>query len=101
MGALGDTAEDLGRIVEDAMRDRRMQAWQPSPDDFGALESMAAETGRTLDELLNEALRLLLQQWRRNEAGEKHPTTSNSAAGKPIWQRIREVAAEIPEEVGE
>ena len=34
----------------------------PSPDEFAALEAMAEETGRSLNELLDEAVRLLLKQ---------------------------------------
>jgi hypothetical protein len=62
IGALREDAELLDEIVEDAMRRRRMQAWCPSPEDFAALEAMIEETGRSLNELLDEALRLLLER---------------------------------------
>jgi hypothetical protein len=62
IGALREDAELLDEIVEDAMRRRRMQAWCPSPKDFAALEAMIEETGRSLNELLDEALRLLLER---------------------------------------
>jgi hypothetical protein len=52
----------LDAIVEDAMRRRRLQAWCPGPEDFAGLEAMAEETGRPLNELLDEALRQLLEQ---------------------------------------
>ena len=62
IGALREDAELLDEIVEDAMRRRRLQAWCPSPEDFAALEAMIEETGHSLNELLDEALRLLLER---------------------------------------
>jgi hypothetical protein len=52
----------LDKIAEDAMRDRRMQAWRPSPEDFAALESISAATGQSLNALLDESLRLHMKQ---------------------------------------
>jgi hypothetical protein len=62
IGAMREDAELLDAIVADAMRKRRLQAWCPRPDDFAALEAMAEETGRSLNDLLDEALRLLLER---------------------------------------
>jgi hypothetical protein len=62
IGALREDADLLDEIVEDAMRRRRMEAWCPGPEDFAALEAMIEETGRSLNELLDEALRLLLER---------------------------------------
>jgi Ribbon-helix-helix protein, copG family len=69
IGAMPEDAELLDAVVEDAMRKRRLQAWCPSPEDFAALESMAEETGRSLSELLDEALRLLLERRPQRQAG--------------------------------
>ena len=68
IGALRDDAEILDRIVDDAMRSRRISAWLPGKEDFAALVAMTEETGRSLHELLDEALRLLLRQWRQEQA---------------------------------
>ena len=57
-----EDADLLDAIVEEAMRRRRLQAWCPRPDAFSALEAMAAETGRSLNELLDQALKLLLER---------------------------------------
>ena len=62
IGAMREDAEVLDAIVEEAMKRRRLQAWCPSSEDFAALESMAEETGRSLNELLDEALHLLLER---------------------------------------
>ena len=68
LGSMREDADLLDAIVEDAMRKRRLQAWCPSPDDFAALESMAEETRRSLNELLDEALRLLLERRGQQQA---------------------------------
>jgi hypothetical protein len=60
-----EDAELLDVIVADAMRRRRLQAWCPNSEDFAALETLAEETGRSLNELLDEALHLLLHRWGR------------------------------------
>lgn len=62
VGLFRSAPEEIDTIVEDAMRERRVQSWRPSWEDFAALEALAAETGRTLNELLNDAVRLLLRQ---------------------------------------
>jgi hypothetical protein len=62
LGAMREDADLLDAIVEDAMRRRRLQAWCPTPADFADLDSIAEETGQTLNELLDEALRLLLER---------------------------------------
>jgi hypothetical protein len=62
LGTMREDADLLDTIVGDAMRRRRLQAWCPSPADFAALESIAEETGQTLNELLDQALRLLLER---------------------------------------
>jgi hypothetical protein len=49
LGSMREDAELLDAIVEDAMRRRRLQSWCPRPDDFAALETMAEETGRSLN----------------------------------------------------
>jgi hypothetical protein len=67
LGSMREDAELLDEIVEDAMRRRRLQAWCPSPADFAALESIAEETGRSLNELLDEALHLLLERRGRQQ----------------------------------
>jgi hypothetical protein len=69
LGAMREDAELLDAIVEDAMRKRRLQAWCSSPDDFVALESMAETTGQSLNELLDEALHLLLERRGQQQAG--------------------------------
>jgi hypothetical protein len=75
IGAMREDAELLDAIVADAMRKRRLQAWCPSPEDFAALESMAEETGRSLNELLDEALHLLLER-----RGQQQPGRGKGAA---------------------
>src|SRR5438270_14059154 len=67
LGSMREDAELLDEIVQDAMRRRRLQAWCPSPDDFAALELIAEETGRSLDQLLDEALHLLLERRGRQQ----------------------------------
>jgi hypothetical protein len=67
LGAMREDADLLDATVEEAMRRRRLQAWRPTPADFAALESIAEETGQTLNELLDEALRLLLERRGRRQ----------------------------------
>jgi hypothetical protein len=67
LGAMGEDAGLLDAIVEDAMRKRRLQARCPTPADFAVLESIAEETGQTLNEWLDEALRLLLERRGRRQ----------------------------------
>lgn len=62
LGSMREDAELLDAIVEDAMRRRRLQAWCPRSQDFAALEAMAEETGQSLNELLDQALHLLLER---------------------------------------
>ena len=62
LGAMRDSADLLDEIVADAMIDRQMQAWRPSQKDFAALASLAAAPGRSLPDLLNEALRDFLSR---------------------------------------
>jgi hypothetical protein len=50
VGSMRQDAELLDAILEDAMRPRRLQAWSPPPEDFAALEAMAAKTGRSLND---------------------------------------------------
>ena len=101
IGAMRDFAEELDAIVEDAMRTRRLQAWRPSPEDFAVLESITAATGKPLEALLDDALRLLLQQWSRQQAKARQRAESghDDSARKPIWETARELAAAIPEEI--
>ena len=77
MDVFRNAPEELDRIVEDAMRDRRMQAWRPSPENFAALESMAENTGRTLNELLDEAVRLLLERGQKPASTKRGPSLGN------------------------
>jgi hypothetical protein len=101
LGAMREDAELLDAIVEDAMRDRRMQTLRPRPENFAALEKMAEATGRPLNALLDEALQLLLRQWTRQQAeARQHPEDNpDNSDRKPIWERLTEVTADIPEEV--
>src|SRR5689334_8114137 len=62
LGSMREDAELLDEIVEDAMRRRRLQAWRPRSEDFAALEAISEETGRPLNDLLDEALHLLLER---------------------------------------
>ena len=66
-----EDAELLDAIVEDSMRRRRLQAWCPSPEDFAALESIAEATGQTINELLDEALHLLLERWAKRQTEKR------------------------------
>jgi hypothetical protein len=63
-----EDAELLDAIVEDAMRQRRLQTWRPRSEDFAALEAIAEETGRSLNDLLDEALHLLLERRGRRQS---------------------------------
>lgn len=71
ISAMREAPEELDQIVEDAMRDRRLQAWRPGREDFAVLESMAEKSGRSLSELLDEAVRLLRQHWDRKQIQEQ------------------------------
>jgi len=62
LGSMREDAEILDQIVADAMRSRQIQAWHPSQEDFEALEAIAAKTNRPLQNVLNEAVRLLIRQ---------------------------------------
>jgi hypothetical protein len=62
LGTMREDAELLDAIVEDAMRRRMLQAWCPSPKALAALEALSEETGRSLNELLDAAMHLLLQR---------------------------------------
>lgn len=62
IGAMREDAELLDEIVADAMRQRQIQAWHPSPDDFAALEAIANTTGKTVQDVLNDAVRHFLDQ---------------------------------------
>ena len=62
LGALQEDAELLDEIVADAMRQRQVAAWRPRPEDFAALEAIATATNRTLYDVLDEAVRLLISQ---------------------------------------
>lgn len=71
LGSMREDAELLDAIVEDAMRRRRLGAWCPRSEDFAALEAMAEETGRPLNELLDEALHLLLERRSQQQASSR------------------------------
>jgi isopentenyl phosphate kinase len=62
LGALREDAELLDQIVADAMRQRQISAWRPRPEDFAALEAIAVATNRTIYDVLDEAVRLLISQ---------------------------------------
>jgi hypothetical protein len=81
IGSMREDADLLDAIVEDAMRRRRLQAWCPSPDDFTALEAIAEETGRSLNELLDEALHLLLERRGRQQPRSEEEETCGRADG--------------------
>src|SRR5262249_23210697 len=86
IGATREDAELLDAIVEEAMRKRRLQAWCPSPEDFAALEATAEETGRSLNELLDQALRLLPE--RRGPAAGRQGGGGGGGAGRGgCWTR--------------
>lgn len=68
IGSMREDADLLDEIVKDAMRTRQLQAWRPSAEKFDILESMIVETDRPLVALLDEALRLLLEDWSRQQA---------------------------------
>jgi signal transduction histidine kinase len=76
LGSMREDAELLDAIVEDAMRRRRLQAGRPRPEDFAALEAITEETGRPLNELLDEALHLLLERLGR------HPPARDKDSGR-------------------
>lgn len=67
LGSMREDAELLDAIVEDAMRRRRLQAWCPRSEEFATLEAIAEETGRPLNDLLDEALHLLLERRGRQQ----------------------------------
>ena len=70
LGSMSDHAELMDQIVENAMRIRELHAWRPNDEDFAVLASITEATGQPLNELLDEALRLLLQQWNHQQANE-------------------------------
>lgn len=101
LGSMRDDAELLDEIVEDAMRRRQVSGWLPSKQDFETLEWVCGETGRSLYDLLDEALNAWLQLWRLRQERSKQCAAgeSDETAHKPIWDRIQELTAAIPEEV--
>jgi hypothetical protein len=60
LGAMREDARLVDAVVEDALTRGTLQAGCPSPEAFPALEALSGETGRSLNELLDEALHLLL-----------------------------------------
>jgi hypothetical protein len=102
-GCMHDAAEELDQIVEDAMRRRQLSGWLPNKEDFETLEWVCAETGRSLYDLLDEALGAWLQPWHQRQERSKQLAAgeSDNAARKPIWERIQELIADIPEETWE
>ena len=104
IGAMSDASEELDIIVRDAMRARWIQSWQPSPEGFSALESLVEATGQPLNILLDEALRLLLQQWNQKCAGAESQPASQSRraalhASEAEALAFIDAAADVPEEV--
>jgi hypothetical protein len=71
LGAMQEDAELLDQIVAEAMMRRRVSAWCPSLEDFTILEAMAEESGRPLNELLDEALCLLFEKRGRKPTASK------------------------------
>jgi Arc/MetJ-type ribon-helix-helix transcriptional regulator len=55
----------------------------------------------TLDEAIAQAVSLLLQQLEQGQAIAARPPADErpEAEHKPIWEKFREIAASIPEEV--
>lgn len=66
LGAMREAADELDEAVEDAMRMREARAWQPSREDLAGLEAIAGATGRTITEVLADAIRIYrdLYAWR-------------------------------------
>lgn len=82
LGMMCDAPEELDAIVEDAMRNRRMDALRPSPENFAALERLAEATGRPANALLDEALGLLFEEYIPH-AKEGTCSPAPTQAGKP------------------
>jgi hypothetical protein len=61
LGSMQEDAELLDQMVADAMRQRQIQAWHPSQEDFTALEAIAEATGRTVQDVLNDAVHHFLK----------------------------------------
>jgi hypothetical protein len=62
LGAMREDAALLDEIVADAMRQRQIEAWRPRQEDFAALEAIATATNRSIQDVLDEAVRLLISQ---------------------------------------
>jgi len=103
LGSMSNDAELMDQIVEHAMRIRVLHGWRPSDEDFARLESITEATGQPVNELLDEALRLLLRQWdqQQAEAQRRAENECQNPDRKPIWERIQEITANIPKEVRE
>jgi hypothetical protein len=103
LGSMSDDVELMDQIVEHAMRIRELHGWRPSDEDFAVLTSITEATGQPLNELLDEALRLLLQQWNQQQAEAERRAESErrNPDRRPIWEVVRELTAAIPEEVWE
>jgi Arc/MetJ-type ribon-helix-helix transcriptional regulator len=54
----------------------------------------------SVDDAITEAVRSFLQRRHQTQAAAPEPNTSQGAdpLGKPIWERILEMTAEVPEE---
>lgn len=99
IGALRDDADVLDEIVRDAMRRRQISAWLPRDEDFETLEWVCAETGRSLNDLLDEALGAWLRPWRqrRENARRGGMGGSEGADCSRLLESILERVGQIPE----
>lgn len=69
-----------------------------TPEQMGMLASLAQETGEPVDALLDKALSEFQARMRTRRANGIKDSDRPKEAPKPIWEKIRDGFATVPEE---